>query len=395
MPLSARKVETAGPGRHGDGRGLYLLVKQSGARSWLLRYQVQGRRRDMGLGPYPDVTLAMARERATEARRLIVNGEDPIARKQRAHTQTFEGAANQLIESKRPGWKNAKHAAQWTSTLETYVFPHIGQLRVDKVETADVLSVLSPIWASKSETASRVRQRIEAVLDYATALGLRTGDNPARWRGHLDHLLPKPTKVRAVKHHPALPHSEIKTFMSALAERTGVASQALRFTILTAARSGETRGMKWDEVDLENGVWTIPAERMKAGKEQRVPLSKAAIECLGSPRERGGLVFESEAKPGKAISDMSMTAVLKRMKCDGITVHGFRSTFRDWAGETTGFPREVIEAALAHRIKDRAEAAYARSDLFDKRRDLMEAWAFAAAAKDAPDNVVRLGGRKA
>lgn len=391
MPLSARKVETAGPGRHGDGRGLYLLVKQSGARSWLLRYQVQGRRRDMGLGPYPDVTLAMARERAIEARRLIVNGEDPIVRKQRAHTQTFEGAANQLIESKRPGWKNAKHAAQWTSTLETYVFPHIGRLRVDKVETADVLSVLSPIWALKSETASRVRQRIEAVLDYATALGLRTGDNPARWRGHLDHLLPKPTKVRAVKHHPALPHSEIKTFMSALAERTGVASQALRFTILTAARSGETRGMTWDEVDLESGVWTIPAERMKAGKEQRVPLSKAAIECLGSPRERGGHVFESEAKPGKAISDMSMTAVLKRMKYDGITVHGFRSTFRDWAGETTGFPREVIEAALAHRIKDRAEAAYARSDLFDKRRSLMEAWANHVGTASRDGNVIAFG----
>ena len=391
MALTARKVETAGPGRHGDGRGLYLLVKASGARSWLLRYQVQGRRRDLGLGPYPDVSLAMARERATEARRQILNGDDPIANKQKTHALTFEGAARQLIESKRPGWKNAKHAAQWTSTLETYVFPMIGQVLVNKVETSDVMGVLSPIWALKSETASRVRQRVEAVLDYATALGLRTGDNPARWRGHLDHLLPKPTKVRAVKHHAALPHGEIKEFMSALAERTGVAAQALRFTILTAARSGEVRGMTWGEIDLKNRVWTIPAVRMKAGKEQRVPLSAAAIDCLGHSGDKDSLVFASETKLGKAISDMSMTAVLRRMKYEEITVHGFRSTFRDWAGETTGFPREVIEAALAHRIKDRAEAAYARSDLFDKRRNLMEAWTNHTGVSSRDGNVVAFG----
>lgn len=390
MTLNARKVETAKSGRHGDGRGLFLYVKPSGSRSWVLRYQVQGRRRDLGLGPYPDVSLAMARQRATDARRLIAEGDDPIAKRQHAKPKTFRDAALELIESKRPGWKNAKHAAQWTATLETYVFPKIGQVQVSKVETADVIGVLTPFWSMKPETANRVRQRIEAIIDYASALGVRSGDNPARWRGHLDHLLPKPTKVRAVKHHPALAHSEIAAFLGELSGRTGVAARALGFTILTAARSGEVRGMTWGEVDLENRIWTIPAERMKAGKEHRVPISAATIACLGPRRDDATLVFESEAKPGKRISDMSMTAVLRRMGRNEITVHGFRSTFRDWAGETTGFPREVIEAALAHGIKDKAEAAYARSDLFDKRRDLMDAWASMATQTDLGANVIRL-----
>ncbi|WP_370286578.1 tyrosine-type recombinase/integrase [Pseudooceanicola nanhaiensis] len=392
MALSVQKVKSAGPGRHGDGRGLFLYVKPTGARSWVLRYQVQGRRRDLGLGAYPDVTLAMARDRAAEARRLIAEEQDPIARKQQAKPKTFKEAALELIESKRPGWKNAKHAAQWTATLDAYVFPKVGQMQVARVETADVISALTPIWTKKPETASRVRQRIEAVLDYATALGIRKGDNPARWRGHLDHLLPKPTKVRAVKHHPALPHGQIADFMANLSERNGVAARALRFTILTAARSGETRGMTWAEVDLDARIWTIPAGRMKAGKEHRVPLNEATIDLLGPRRDGAALVFESESKPGKQISDMSMTAVLRRMGRDGITVHGFRSTFRDWAGETTGFPREVIEAALAHGIKDKAEAAYARSDLFDKRRDLMDAWAAVTTARDLGRNIVALGG---
>ena len=390
MTLSAQKVKTAKPGRHGDGRGLFLYVKPSGTRSWVLRYQVQGRRRDLGLGAYPDVSLAMARERAAEARRLIVNGQDPIAKKQQSKPKTFKDTALELIESKRPGWKNAKHAAQWSATLETYVFPKIGQVQVAKIETADVVGVLTPIWTQKTETANRVRQRIEAVIDYATALGVRSGDNPARWRGHLDHLLPKPSKVRAVKHHPALPHADIAAFMGDLSRRTGVAARALSFTILTAARSGETRGMTWAEVDLENRLWIIPAARMKACKEHRVPLSADAITSLGPRRDDDALVFESEAKPGRPISDMSMTAVLRRMGRDAITVHGFRSTFRDWAGETTGFPREVIEAALAHRIKDKAEAAYARSDLFDKRRNLMEAWAVVAISRELGANVVSL-----
>jgi len=393
MPLSARKVETAAPGRHGDGRGLFLYVKPSGTRSWVLRYQVQGRRRDLGLGAYPDVSLSMARDRASEARRLIAEGEDPITKKQQAKPKTFREAAVELIEHKRPGWKSAKHAAQWNATLEAYVFPKIGAIQVAKIETADVIATLTPIWSEKPETASRVRQRIEAVIDYASALGICTRENPARWRGHLDHLLPKPKKVRAVKHHPALPHADIADFMSDLGKREGVAARALAFTILTAARSGETRGMTWGEVDLESRIWTIPAERMKAGKEHRVPLSDAAVALLGKIGEEGAnetLVFESEAKPGKPISDMSMTAVLRRMKCSNVTVHGFRSTFRDWAGETTGFPREVIEAALAHGIKDKAEAAYARSDLFDKRRSLMDAWATVMAQSDIAQKVVSI-----
>ena len=391
MTLTARKVETAPVGKHGDGRGLFLLVKPSGARSWVLRYQVHGRRRDLGLGAFPDVTLAMARQRATEARRLIADGGDPIAKKQQAKPKTFKDTALELIENKKSGWKNAKHAAQWVSTLETYAFPRLGQIQVAKIETADVMSALTPIWSTKTETANRVRQRIEAVIDYATALGVREGDNPARWRGHLDHLLPKPTKVRAVKHHAALPHAEIASFMTNLSGREGMAARALSFTILTAARSGETRGMVWGEIDFENKVWIIPAERMKASKEHRVPLTVEAMGFLGQRKSDDTLVFESNSKTGKPISDMTMTAVLRRMGRDGITVHGFRSTFRDWAGETTGFPREVIEAALAHRLKDRAEAAYARSDLMDKRRKLMEAWASVAKAKDVGGNVVRLG----
>jgi len=390
MPLSAQSVKAAKPGRHGDGRGLFLYVKASGSRSWVLRYQVKGRRRDLGLGPYPDVSLALARERASEARTLIATGEDPIAKKQQVKPKNFKEAALELIESKRHGWKNAKHAAQWTSTLESYVFPKIGQVQVSKIETADVISTLTPIWSEKPETANRVRQRIEAIIDYATALGVRTGDNPARWRGHLDHLLPKPKKVRAVKHHAALPHADIVDFMTDLTYRNGIAANALAFTVLTAARSGETRGMTWGEVDLDKATWTIPAQRMKAAKEHRVPLTKAAIAFLGPRREANALVFESDAKPGKPISDMTMTAVLRRMKRDDITVHGFRSTFRDWAGETTGFPREVIEAALAHGIKDKAEAAYARSDLFDKRRKLMEAWENTVTKCGKTDNVVSL-----
>jgi len=390
MVLSAQKVKTASAGRHGDGRGRFLYVKPSGARSWVLRYQVKGRRRDLGLGAYPEVTLAMARDRVIEARRLIAEGEDPIAKKQQAKPKTFKDSALELIESRRPSWKNAKHAAQWASTLETYVFPKVGLLQVAKIETADVMGVLKPIWTQKPETASRVRQRIEAVIDYASALGARTGDNPARWRGHLDHLLPKPTKVRAVRHHPALPHSEIVDFMDELETREGVAARALDFTILTAARSGETRGATWAEIDYEARVWVIPASRMKAGKEHRVPLSRAAHALLGEKRDDAKLIFESQAKPGRPISDMSMTAVLRRMGRDDITVHGFRSTFRDWAGETTSFPREVIEAALAHGIKDKAEAAYARSDLFDKRRDLMDAWASVTTQSGLGANVISL-----
>ncbi|MEP1209959.1 MAG: integrase arm-type DNA-binding domain-containing protein [Rhizobiaceae bacterium] len=393
MSLNARKVETAKPGRHGDERGLYLVVKPSGTRSWVLRYQINGRRRDLGLGAYPEISLALARERAVDARRQIALGEGPIANKLHSGQKSFRDSALGLIESKRHGWKNAKHAAQWSSTLEAYVFPKIGQTQVTDVGTADVMAVLNAIWTEKPETANRVRQRMEAVLDYSAALGIRSGDNPARWRGHLDHLLPKPLRVRAVKHHPALPHSQIASFMCKLGKHEGVAARALGFTILTAARSGETRGMTWNEVDLEKRTWTIPADRMKSGKEHRIPLTDRAISLLGPCRDNTALVFESTAKPGSPISDMTMLAVLRRMGQDQITVHGFRSAFRDRAGETTSFPREVIETALAHGLKNKAEAAYTRSDLFDKRRELMAAWTAKATPIEHESNVIALSNR--
>jgi integrase len=372
MALSARKVETAAPGKHVDDRGLMLVVKPSGARSWVLRYQVNGRRRDIGLGPWPDVTLAVAREKALETRRLMRGGGDPVAARRRLKVTTFREAAVEVIASKQEGWRNPKHAAQWGSTLEAYVYPRLGNMDVASVGVDDVLAVLKPIWSEKPETASRIRQRIEAVLSYASAKGLREGDNPARWRGHLDHLLPKPSKVRSVEHHAALDWRGIGPFMKALAERNGVAPRALAFSVLTAARSGEVRGMRWGEVDNASAVWTVPAARMKAGKEHRVPLTPAALALLGASGDRDDLVFPGE-RSGRPLSDMSLSAVMRRMGRSE-TVHGFRSTFRDWAGEASNFPREVVEAALAHRLKDKAEAAYARGDLFEKRRALMDEW---------------------
>jgi integrase len=374
MPLTARKVETAAPGRHMDGRGLMLYVKVSGARSWVLRYQVAGKRRDLGLGAWPEVTLAMAREKALEARRAISTGRDPIDDRSKQTNCTFRSAADALIESKRDGWKNAKHAAQWVSTLEAYAYPRLAETDTASIDTQDILAVLKPIWTEKPETASRVRQRIEAVLDYASAVGAREGDNPARWKGHLDHLLPKPSKVRAIRHHPALDWRELPSFMRELGWREGMAAKALGFLVLTAARSGEVRGLCWDEIDEAALVWTVPAARMKAGKEHRVPLPRAALALMPEMPDRSGLIFPGGRSFDRPLSDMSLAAVLKRMGRTDLTVHGFRSTFRDWAGESSVFPREVIEAALAHRLRDKAEAAYARGDLFQKRMALMEAW---------------------
>jgi integrase len=276
---------------------------------------------------------------------------------------------------KRPGWRNAKHAAQWPSTLATYVYPSLGDRDTRSIGTADVLAVLSPLWNAKPETASRVRQRIEAVLDYATALEAREGANAARWRGHLANLLPRPGKVRAVQHHAALDWREAPVFWAALQEREGSGARALAFAILTAARSGEVRGMRWREIDIEGAVWTVPAARIKAGREHRVPLVPAAMALLGEPAEPEAFVFPRPAKPGAMLSDMSLSAVLERMGHGDVTVHGFRSMFRDWAGEASSHPREVVEQALAHRLKDKAEAAYARGDLFQKRRRLMQDWA--------------------
>lgn len=374
--LTAIAVPRLAKGTYDDGDGLRLVVAATGSRYWVLRYQLHGKRRDMGIGSFPEVTLARAREKGLEARRLIKDRRiDPLAARGAERRLTFRQAAEALIESKQAAWKNAKHAAQWVSTLQTYVYPTLADVDARSVTTEAVLHVLTPIWAGKPETASRVRQRIEAVLDYAKARGVRSGNNSARWRGHLDLLLPKPSKVRAVEHHAALGWHLAPAFMTELADRKGVAARALAFTILTAARSGEVRGMRWGEIDLERSVWTIPAARMKAGKEHSVPLTSATLRLMGESGGSDRLVFAGDALSERILSDMSLTAVLKRMGRSDLTVHGFRSTFRDWAGETTAHPREVIEAALAHRLKDKAEAAYARGDLMTKRRRLMEVWA--------------------
>lgn len=372
------------PGLHfvGGVAGLALQVMPSGSRSWILRVMVGGKRRDMGLGGYPDVTLAGAKEAARIARDKIKNGIDPIedgraARSllaaSRASALTFDQCADRCIRALQVGWKSAKHGAQWRTTLDTYASPVIGSLLVRDVEREHVLQVLEPIWATKTETASRVRQRIEAVLDWATP-DYRTGDNPARWIA-LKNKLAKPSKVKTVIHHAALPWQEVGAFMADLRQHEGMGAHALEFAILTATRSGEVRGATWPEIDLQEGVWTIPAARMKAEKEHRVPLSSAARKLLRAlPRFADSTQVFPNTKGG-ALSDMTLTAVLRRMGHGDITVHGFRSTFRDWAGETTAYPREVIEHALAHQLKDKAEAAYARGDLFTKRAKMMGDWA--------------------
>lgn len=385
--LSALAVSKASePGYYGDGGGLLLQVSKSGAKSWVFRFKspLTAKAREMGLGSLATYSLAEARQRARESRQIVDAGRDPIAereaerqrnRLEAAMAMTFDQCAAAYIEAHRAGWKNPKHAAQWASTLETYASPVIGSLPVANVDMPLVLRILEPIWTTKNETASRLRGRIESVLDWATVRGFRTGDNPARWKGHLGKVLPAPGRVQKVKHHAALPYQQIGAFMKELRTREGMAARALEFLVLTACRSGEARGASWDEIDLSARLWVIPSERMKAGKEQRVPLSDATMSLLQSlPRLEGcNTVFF--APRGGVLSDMSLTAVLRRMGRGDLTAHGFRSTFRDWAGETTSFPREVIEHALAHQLKDKAEAAYARGDLLTKRARLMEAWA--------------------
>jgi integrase len=373
--LTAKAVAAASkPGRHADGGNLYLNVTASGARSWVFMYRWTGRQREMGLGSVHDVTLAAARDLADAARRELREGRDPLALKRRGElTQTFGAAADAYIEAMRPQWKNEKHADQWVMTLRDYAAP-IRAKAIGEIETADVLSVLQPIWSAKPETASRVRGRIESVLDAAKAKGQRTGENPARWRGHLDQLLPKRTKLSS-SHHAAMPIDDLPAFMARIRGRDGISARALEFTILTAARTGEAIGARWAEVDFTKGLWTVPAERMKAGREHRVPLSGAALAVLEPLREagQGELIFPG-AKGIKPISNMSMDKVLRLEKLD-VTVHGFRSTFRDWAAERTAFAHELSEVALAHIVKDKTEAAYRRGDMMEKRRALMEAWA--------------------
>ena len=389
--LKALVVERSSkkPGFYSDGGGLYLRVTSATARSWIFRYMIDRKAHEMGLGKYPDISLAEARARATEARKLKALGKDPISergviraavRAEAAKAMIFKDAAKAHIDGHRAGWRNAKHAAQWEATLATYAEPIIGTLPVQAIDTGLVLKVLEPIWTVKPETASRLRGRIEAVLDWATARGHRHGENPARWRGHLDKLLPARTKVRRVEHHAALPFNELTGFMASLRAAEGVAARALELAILTAARTGEVIGAKWSEIDLLQKVWTVPGERMKTGREHRVPLSARALAIL-KEIERDQVADEMFVFPGnkigKPLSNMAFLMLLRRMDRDDLTVHGFRSTFRDWAAERTNFPSEAAEMALAHAVGDKVEAAYRRGDLFEKRRAMMEQWATA------------------
>lgn len=381
--LSDRTVKTVKrPGYHPDGAGLYLQVSPAHTKSWIFRYTRHGKTREMGLGSYLTYSLEEARERAREQRKLLDGGMDPIDARgaqreqesaRKADAMTFAECAERYIAANRAGWKNEKHAGQWQSTIDTYAGPIIGQRAVQDVDTGQIMRILEPIWTKKPETANRLRGRIERVLDWARVMEYRTGENPARWRGHLDKLLPRRSKVRKVQHHPALPYEKVGAFVQDLRALPGIAPQALEFTILTAARTGEVIGAKPEEFDLAKGVWTIPAARMKAKKEHRVPLSPRAV-AIVKAQSAGDYVFRGRHE-GDPLSNMAMLEVVRGMGREDLTVHGFRSTFRDWAGETTTHPREVIEHALAHQLKDKAEAAYQRGDLFEKRRSLMDDWA--------------------
>jgi integrase len=402
--LSPAAVRNANrPGLYGDGGGLWLHVGETGGKSWLYRYMLYGRAREMGLGPLHTIGLSEARERARAARKLCLDGLDPLdarnAEKERrtadaAAAVSFEKAAEGYIKANKAGWSNAKHADQWTSTLTTYAYPVIGKLAVGQIDTGHITKILEPIWSEKPETASRVRGRIESVLDYARVKKWRTGENPARWKGHLDQVLPAKAKVAKVEHHAALPWREIGAFVKMLESETGTAVRALRFAILTAARTGEVIGARWSEIDLKAGVWTVPPERMKANREHRVPLTDEALAVLGEMRDLStdpdGLIFPGGKGVG-GLSNMAMLAFLKRIKRTDLTVHGFRSTFRDWAAET-GKPNDIAEAALAHTLGDKTQAAYQRGDLLDRRRRLMTDWAaFCGKVDDGDgDNVVPL-----
>jgi integrase len=373
------------PGYYGDGAGLYLQVSNGGAKSWLFRFTIAGKKRWMGLGAFHTVSLAEARLKARECRQALLNGHDPIEQKrstvlaaalERARMMTFDQCAAGYIAAHRASWRNPKHASQWVNTLATYASPVIGELPVAEVDTALVVNVLHPIWHTKTETAVRLRGRIEKILNWAVTKTYRAGDNPARWRGHLENLLADPNKIAPVEHHPALPWHEVGSFTSELRKCPGIAPRALEFLILTNLRSNSVRGTRWNEIDFDAKVWTVPGNRMKGGKEFRAPLSSAALALLNAMPRSDELVFPGR-KAGSPQSDMTLTAVLKRMKRDDISVHGFRSTFRDWASESVAnsFPHEVIEQAMSHTLADKVEAAYRRGDLLAKRALLMQAWA--------------------
>ena len=413
-PLKVQRLKA--PGLYSDGGGLYLQIKAAGQRSWVFRYRMGGRKtpRDMGLGSLDSVSLADARTKAAGNRNLILDGIDPIEARKRdkvaaaldaSKAITFKECATAYIAAHREGWRNEKHAAQWTATLDAYAYPKIGKLPVRDVDAGAVLKVLEQkcddlpgkptLWSGKTETASRVRGRIESILDWARVRQYRAGENPARWRGNLEYQLPKRSKVQKVTHHAALPFGEIGAFMVALRTQEGVAARALEFLILTATRTSEAIGARWDEIDIEKGLWTIPAERIKAGKEHRIPLSAPALAIVKrQAKEKVGEYVFPGGKLKKPLSTNALLALLKRMKRDDLTGHGFRSTFRDWAAEQTNYARDVAEMALAHTIGDKVEAAYRRGDLFQKRERLMADWAKYCETAAKAGSVVGINSRK-
>ena len=392
--LTALKIkQNLKPGMYADGLGLYLKVRAGNSKSWIFRYRTGGRLRDMGLGPFHTVSLAEAREKAEVCRAMLLKGLDPLDERHKEQQArvieateaiTFEKCAETYIATHRAGWKNGKHADQWTATLQTYVYPFFRDKPVSAIDDALVLKVLQPIWTDKTETASRLRGRIERILDWARVMKYRTGDNPARWKGHLDHLLPKRSKVAIVNHHAALPIDETPGFVLLLQREETVVARAFEFCILNATRTNETMGMRWDEFDERAQLWTVPAARMKASRDHRMPLARRSQIILVEMKEirTGDFVFPGKVD-GRPLSSMAFLMLLRRLERDDITAHGFRSTFRDWAAERTDFPSEVVEMALAHTISNKVEAAYRRGDLFDKRRQLAEAWA-AFCAGSAP-----------
>ena len=410
--LSVKFVEKSDlkPGLYGDGNGLYLQVSDRRTKAWVFRFMMSGRARKMGLGDVGSVKLAEARKKAEKARGLVVDGIDPIEERnsrktalaiEQAKAMTFRECAEGYIEAHRPGWKSDKHASQWGATLKTYAYPVIGSLPVAVVEDGHVMKILQPIWNSKTETANRVRGRIEKILDRARALKLRSGENPARWKGHLDHLLPARSQVAPVEHHAALPYRDLPGFMAKLRKRDGISARALEYTILTIARTGDTIGGKWSEVDEAEKLWTIPAERMKGRKgngkrDHAVPLSEPALAILRHLPREGAFLFPG-GREGAGLSNMAMAELLKEMDyaSDVATIHGFRSTFKDWVSEQTGYPNELSEMAMAHTVSDKVEAAYRRGDMREKRRRLMEDWATYCEGKAVGgDNVVAIGARR-
>lgn len=375
--LTILEIKNAKPGKHADGNGLYLQVSPTGAKSWFYLYQLNGRRREMGLGSLTDVSAKDARAKATEARALHLAGIDPIsARSKASPTQaiTFKTLAEEYIEDNKAAWKNPKHVQQWSNTLRDYAYPAIGNLVPSDISVDHILAVLKPIWKSKTETASRLRGRLEKILGAAKVKGLRQGENPAAWKDNLEHLLPHPDKIAPVTHHPALPYKDIADFMEILTGSEGTGALCLEWAILSACRSGEARLATWDEIDLKEMVWTIPASRMKMKREHRVPISPQMLSVLERARDyqTNEWVFPSVRK-GVALSDMALTSILRRLH-PGITAHGFRSSFRDWGAEETEFANEVLEMCLAHAVASSVEKAYRRGDMLERRREVMDAW---------------------